>query len=55
MPRVIRRVAIGHSGEMNGVCLSKIRNDEKDFWIVGSWQYAMLCMLADIKIREIQL
>ena len=52
MPRVIRRVAIGHSGEMNGVCLSKIRNDEKDFWIVGDLLRA-ICLLSDIKIREI--
>ena len=52
MPRVIRRVAIGHSGEMNGVCLSKIRNDEKDFWIVGDWPRA-ICLFSDIKIREI--
>ena len=52
MPRVIRRVAIGHSGEMNGVCLSKIRNDEKDFWIVGDWLRA-ICLFSDIKIREI--
>ena len=52
MPRVIRRVAIGHSGEMNGVCLSKIRNDEKDFWIVVDWLRA-ICLFSDIKIREI--
>lgn len=51
MPRVIRRVAIGHSGEMNGVCLSKIRM-MKGFWIVGDWLRA-ICLFSDIKIREI--
>lgn len=29
------------------------RTYEKDFWIVGGWLRAMLCLPADIKIREI--